>query len=174
MMDARLLREAVNGDEGAGVIDKVNETISTQYKLLKQKLKIPDDGSEEGSVEGSGLVKDQMRRALQFMSLSRGGAGSDGTGSEAAHTRNDASSDGNSYKGGGGGSRSGGRSGGGGGGGGRTKAAGLTGKGSNDEHAASAASRAASAASAGSGMDVDTLRKLKKKQVCCMLLFFFS
>jgi hypothetical protein len=147
MMDARLLREAVNGDEGAGVIDKVNETISTQYKLLKQKLKIPDDGSEEGSVEGSGLVKDQMRRALQFMSLSRGGAGSDGTGSEAAHTRNDASSDGNSYKGGGGGSRSGG------GGGGRTKAAGLTAKGSNDEHSASV-------------MDTDTLRKLKKKQVC--------
>jgi hypothetical protein len=151
MMDARLLREAVNGDDGAGVIDKVNETISTQYKLLKQKLKIPDDGSEEGSVEGSGLVKDQMRRALQFMSLSRGGAGSDGTGSEAAHARNDASSDGNSYKGGGGGSRSGG--GGGGGGGGRTKAAGLTAKGSNDEHAASV-------------MNTDTLRKLKKKQVC--------
>ena len=90
MMDARLLREAVNGDEGAGVIDKVNETISTQYKLLKQKLKIPDDGSEEGSVEGSGLVKDQMRRALQFMSLSRGGAGSDGTGSEAAQAPREA------------------------------------------------------------------------------------
>ena len=155
-MDSRQLREAMTGDDGAGVIDKMNETISNQYKLLKQKLKLPDNGSDEGSVEGSGLVKDPMRRALQFMSLSRsGGAGSDGTGSDAAQPRNDASSDGNSHRGGGGGSRSGG--------GGRagSKVAGRNGKGSS-EHA-------------GAGMDAATLHKLKKKQVlsCVRLVCFW-
>ena len=128
----------------------MNETISNHYKLLKHKLKIPDDNSEEGWMiiyisfflslflsltlsperraalarppsqkkkvrnssslqkknaqyvpqiffsfsltfflfpagsDGSGLVNNSMRRALQFMSLGgRGGGGSDGAASDS-------------------------------------------------------------------------------------------
>lgn len=85
MVDARLVRETVNGEDASGVMDKMNETISNQYKLLKQKLKLPDDASDEGGAagsDGSAMVKDHMRRALHFMTLGRKtgseGAGSDG------------------------------------------------------------------------------------------------
>ena len=160
MMDPKIVRQAIaNGDDGAGVMDKMNETLSNHFRLLKQKLKIPDDASEEGgggSENGSGLVKDQMRRALQFMSLGKGG-GSDG-GSENGAGRGGGvgggvgvglnySSDGNSNRGGGGMHSS--REGRGGGG--------VNGK-------SSSVKEKQRGGGAGAGMDAATLNKLKKRQ----------
>jgi hypothetical protein len=97
-VDPRLLRETINGEDASGVMDKMNETISNQYKLLKQKLKLPDDASDEGGAagsEGSAMVKDHMRRALHFMTLGRN-TGSEGAGSDG---RYDNSSEANSQRG---------------------------------------------------------------------------
>ena len=100
LMDGRLLREAMAGEDARGVVEKAEKkmsetmsTISNQYKLLKQRLKMPDDssddvvgagvggGSENGGVASAGLVSGQMRRALSFMrrngSEGKGGGGSD-------------------------------------------------------------------------------------------------
>ena len=157
MLDGRGLREAAGAEDGAGVMDKMNETISSHYKLLKHKLKLPEEAGEEGGAgcEGGAMVpvKEQMRRALHFMTLGRK-AGSDGGGSEGRYEHSH-SSQANSQRGGGGSL----------GGGGSERRQGGGHGGFASAPPSSLASRKPARAPGEAGLDAAALHKLKKRQV---------
>jgi hypothetical protein len=133
----------------------MNETISSHYKLLKQKLKLPDEACEERGAgsEGGAMVKEQMRRALHFMTLGPLGrnAGSDGGGSEGRYEH---SSHANSQRGGGGSL-----------GGGSERRQGGGHGGFSSAPSSSLGSDKPAPAPGEAGLDAAALHKLKKRQV---------